>query len=217
MKLVRLAIAVAVGASALVGVQANAAPPCKLLTDAAGDAFFLNGAGPVSNSLDITSADIASDAKRITAVIRVKKLAASDPAFAPTGQTWSFDFVGDGRLFTFTALTDPTGVPSFLASVQNPTTKQGELYGSIPGKFDLVNSEIRMTADLSMLAEHATIKKSSKITGIAADAGRILAIPYPHAAVGDGTFATLSFAASDLATSPKTYVAGSKTCVTVNK
>jgi hypothetical protein len=219
-KLVRLAVATALGASALVGVQANAAPkppPCKIVTDAAGDATLLPGAGPTSNSLDITSADVASDKKRITVVIRVKKLATSDPAFSPTGQRWNFTFTADTQELTFTALTDPTGKPTFQASYLDPV-QGGSIYGGgVTGVLDLAKNEIRMTAELDLFAAQATIKAGTKLTELGADAGAIIAVPDLAGLFGGGSLLTLNPPANDSAESTKTYVAGSKTCVTVNK
>jgi hypothetical protein len=74
----RTTITIAVASAALAAAPAGAAtrrppvrkPVCNLVTDATGDAAF-----PVAQQqqplLDITSADVASDAKQITAVIRV--------------------------------------------------------------------------------------------------------------------------------------------------
>src|SRR5262245_27463636 len=63
-------------------------PVCNLVTDPAGDASLLAGASGqgYDASLDIISADVASDGKTITAVVRVKTLAkpANDTA-APLG------------------------------------------------------------------------------------------------------------------------------------
>ena len=218
MKLVRLAVATALGASALVAVQANAAskPPCKIVTDAAGDAFLLLGAGPTSNSLDITSADIAADKKRVTVVIRVKKLAAMDPTFSPTGQQWTFGFAADGTSFDLTAFSDPVGATTFQASYSAPTG--GQIYGGgVTGAFDLAKNEIRMTAELALFAAQATIKTGTKFTALSASAGAIVAIKDPAGVLTQGALLTLNPPANDTATSAKTYVVGSKTCVAVGK
>src|SRR5437764_15191751 len=85
-------------AIALTGASAHAAakkkpapkpkPVCHLITDPATD-------GPPSgdSSLNIISADIASNASAITAVIRVQKLADPDLT-APEGRFYELEFTG---------------------------------------------------------------------------------------------------------------------------
>jgi hypothetical protein len=96
MKLVRPVVAVATLACLAGGVTANAAtkPVCNLVVDDKGD-----GAGVLADSdgLDILSADIASDSKKITAVIRLagpptKTLTTA----APEGGAYYFVFNAPG-------------------------------------------------------------------------------------------------------------------------
>jgi len=230
-KLVRLAVAAALGASALVTVQAGAAPklPCKLVTDASGDSFSVGsedldpvpastpGAGPTSNVLDITSADVATDKKRITGVVRVVKLAASDPTFSPTGLAWRVNFTADGQAFSLIAQSDPTGALTYQASYRDKTTGGGNLYaGGVTGILDVAKSEIRMTAELGLFAAQATIKPGTKITEVGAGSGRVVAVPDAAKLFGGGSLLSYS-PGVDAATSTKTYVASSKNCVLVGK
>ena len=93
MKLVRTALAVAVGTSlALAGSVSAQAPVCNLITDAAGDGSFV--ATPNSGPLDILSADLATSKSAITAVIRVASL--KDDQFTTHGKEYKFLFTVKG-------------------------------------------------------------------------------------------------------------------------
>lgn len=223
MKITRVAIAVTLGVSALAAGHASAAvkvkPVCNLVTDAPGDAFFFAGSGPTTDSLDVLSADVATNKHNITAVVRVKKLAATDPTFSPTGLQWNFTFTAEGQDFTFTALTDPTGKPTYEASYSDKTTGQGNLYAgdTVTGVFDVAKSQITMTAPIDVLAAQADFKVGSKLTGLDAAAGRIIAIPEATGKLGGGSLLTLNPASNDDATSTKEYVVGAPSCVIVPK
>src|SRR5687768_14584060 len=87
--------------AATVGVAgaapAKPKPVCNLVQDAKDDTFAARyqetaGAyGPQESSLDIVSADLASDAKTLTGVLRVQSLAAA-PATSPGGASYDINF-----------------------------------------------------------------------------------------------------------------------------
>jgi phytoene dehydrogenase-like protein len=82
MRVVRVGIAVAVAAGVLAGPWAQAAPArpvCDLVTDSAGD-VMPSAPGVDSNDYDIRSADIATDAHQLTAVIRLTSIAPENPS-----------------------------------------------------------------------------------------------------------------------------------------
>src|SRR3712207_6804956 len=66
-------------------------PVCNLLVDEKGDAIPVNSAG-----LDIVSADIASDGRKITGVIRLAGPASALDPTAPSGRTYHLEFFGQG-------------------------------------------------------------------------------------------------------------------------
>lgn len=244
MKFVRPALAVALAASALLSVNVAdaAAKPCKLMTDAAGDAPITNtrdalfpineppapvvqappgwptaNVGPSTDALDITSADIASDKKWVTAVIRVKKLAATAPAAAPSGIQWELSFTANGATITLTAVTDPTGAVRYQGSYKG--LAGGSLYaGGIIGAFDLKKSEVRISAPVSLLDAQVRVKPGLKFTNLTAEAGPILTGPEPSKKVAKGgVLFTLNFAAADSASTKKTYSGSSVNCVVPGK
>lgn len=217
-------------------------PVCNLVTDKTGDAngkdtgaanpfplpvgpstspvpFPVVNAGPSSDALDITSADIAADKKRITAVVRVKKLAMTDPTSAPTGIRWSVDFTAEDIQFTLMAHTNPQGTPSFEASYFVPANGIGTLYGGgVTGYFNMAKNEIHITADNSLFAAQATIKPGAVLTKLDSSAGNEWVIPDPSKKVASGGVLLESTTGYvDTATGPKPYVVGTPSCVTPGK
>jgi len=237
-----MAVVAALMTSGLVGVQAQAAPKlsCKLVVDGAGDAQPVNSIqlhaallaaapaplpipappsvqqGPSSDTLDIVSADLVSDKKWVTAVIRVKKLTATSPSAAPTGITWYMSFTADGTDFVFAAHTDPTGAQYFDAAYITATG--GSLYAGGPiGKIDLAKNEVRISVPTDVMASQATVKAGLKFTKIAAGAANELAIFDKSGAVVEGGIFEYAPVNTDAARTTKTYVAGTKNCVLPGK
>jgi hypothetical protein len=67
---------------------------CRLVTDATDDAK--NAAGSGNPSLDIISADVATNATTLTAVIRVAKLTSGFDPQAPLGRSWQLGMAVPG-------------------------------------------------------------------------------------------------------------------------
>lgn len=245
MKLARAVLAAALVGSGLIGVNvADAARlPCKALTDRAGDAPIANtkdavfpiheppappvnapsgwpsqSVGSSTDALDIVSADIATDKRFVTAVVRVKKLAATAPTAAPTGMQWDLEFIVDGKSITFTAVTDPTGAPRYQGSYVDPIQGGVLFSGGFTGAFDLKKSEVRITAPVALISGQARIKPGAKLTKLQSSAGPIFTMPEPSKKVSKGGILfTLTFAAADTASSTRTYVVNSRNCVTPGK
>ncbi len=185
-----------------------AAPSCNLMTDVKGDATDIAvgvDVGPNSPSLDILSADIATDAKNLTAVLRVDKLSTSDST-SPLGQTWYVYFTGSGPELYVTALLTPTG-ESYSAGYTDTTRMS---LGAATGIIDVDKNEIRITAPLSLFDAQSPIKKGSKLTGLNALTQRYVGV----SAAGNSRGATLT---ADTADGGKNYVAGAPSCVVVGK
>lgn len=246
MKVIRLAVATATGVSLLFAGHAGAAAklPCKLITDGAADAVPINserlhdavvaagtlpvgGPPPVpafpmvkqgssADTLDITSADVVADKKWVTAAIRVKKLAITAPAAAPSGITWFMTFNADNTDFTFAAHTDPTGAQYFDAAYSS--TAGGSLYNGGPiGKLDLAKNEVRISVPIDLMAAQATIKPGLKITNIRAGTANEIAVFNKTDQVFSGGLFEYAPVLTDVATTPKPYVVGAKNCVTPGK
>jgi hypothetical protein len=208
-KLVRPALALAVGTGLLVAGTAGAVtkpkPVCNLVKDDAGDAsdsFIASGVYPTNlDAVDIVSADVATNAKKLTTVIRVKKLATSDPT-APGGLHWKFFFnVGDTQIWT-QALAPPGSAPSFRYGTIDGTTGTSKSLGdALSGALDTAKNEIRVTISLSDLPDKP--KPGSKLTTLAPNAGRYYSA---GVSLSDST---------DSAEGSKSYTVGAPSCVKV--
>lgn len=183
---------------AATGVAAAAPAPkpvCNLITDATGDVT-----APSAN-LDIVSADIATDAKRITGVVRVARLANGDGT-APTGVAYNFRFKlpGDAAQYYLLASIEPApvGATTFeygTIETGNSLTPLGE--GS--GKVDLAKNEVRITAPTTLGSKK--VKPGTKVLSLQALTQRRFVV-------------LLSGADSTVIDESKTYTAGSRSCVT---
>ncbi len=198
MRLVRTATALALTGSlfAVGASQAATAPVCKLMTDAEGDVTAVQ-----SKNLDIVSGDIASDSKNLTGVIRVAGLSSSDST-APSGFGHQVRFNVDGGAvpFYFLASNEPSPIGSLTFEYGtvdgNILTKVGDAVGVV----DTKANEIRMSAPTSVFG----VKAGSKITGMQAVTQRRFVV-------------LLSGGDSSAIDDTKTYIAGTKSCVTPGK
>ena len=138
----RLALALALAVTGVTAFGASAAPAskpvCNLLIDPTGDVTV-----PSAN-LDIVSADIASDARRLTAVIRVSKLATSDGT-APTGVAYSFRFKLPGSAVQFYLLASVEPAPIAATTFEFGTVETGNSLtpiGPATGVIDVAASNL---------------------------------------------------------------------------
>ncbi|MDX6197655.1 MAG: hypothetical protein QOJ79_806 [Actinomycetota bacterium] len=203
--------------------KAAVTPVCNLLTDAAGDGNGIDpgspvpaqSGGPSNDAVDILSADVASDAKNITGVLRVKKLAATSSS-APTGMTWSVAFTVDTTTFSLAAHSDPTGAITYDAAHSAPGVNS--LYGpGVTGVFDTAKSELRISAPRELFAKESDLKPGTKLTGLSANAGPEVAIPDKAGAFGGGAILEGALYYADTASGGKDYLAGTPSCVAVGK
>ena len=193
----RTALAVTAAATVAFAGGATAAPAkplCNLITDGTGDV-----AAPSAN-LDIVSADVASDAKKLTAVIRVAKLAESDGT-APTGVAYNFRFMLPGSTVRYYLLASVE--PSSLGGTtfEFGTIETGNALtpiGDATGKLDLAKSEVRITAPTSFGA--VKIKPGTKLVSLQALTQRRFVV-------------LLSGADSTVIDESKSYTAGTASCV----
>lgn len=210
-----IAVLIVVGLSAApVAHAASPRPACDLVTDAAGD-VTPSPPGADSGDFDLRSADVATDAHKLTAVIRLTSLAPEDPA-SVASRDYEFDFVANGHSFGLQA-TLLTGGANFEAVEYGPATaggRSGTDLGDISGVVDTARHEIRMTAPLKLFAPYATFKQTY-IDQLSVLSGQ--AVGYGRTAVGHAVSVgsqAISFVV-DTATSTSRYSPGRRSCVRV--
>lgn len=223
----RSAVVLALTAAALTGTAADAAPKpkpvCKIVLDGTGDTFLARpqetaGPGPQEDGFDITSADIASDAKTLTAVIRVKKLSTAIQT-SPAGAGFAFDFLlPSSPMQGSLRAVYVTGQPAYYeATYKDPSVPNSPstFLGLAKGFADTKKNEVHISVPVSMFSVLGQIKKGTKIqpAGDAATSGR--AVPPSPGTKGQPVATRYAFA--DVATESKIYTVGAKSCVTPGK
>lgn len=215
----RVIALVVVGTSfALVApADAKLATLCNLVTDRTGDAYW-NPAGYVpvlppgtagsDDAMDITSADVASDTRMITGVLRVKQLSSAS-VHAPAGMSWRVGFTAGRFSFALAGHASTTGSPAFDASYS--TVDAGATYGlGATGVFDTARSEVRITVPLSLLAAQTDIKPGTILRGITGETAQEIRVPNVIGPLGLSSMHSVDRASGDTV-----YVAGEKSCVRV--
>lgn len=205
--------AVVACAVVLPGPPAQSAPPalCKLVVDELGDTE-----APYVESLDLTSADVASDATVVTAVIRVARLNSFELT-APGGVEYSLAFdVGRARL-KFNAARTPDG-ELFEVFSETPLPGQASSAGwtvsrvaVVSGAFNEDLAEVRIHAPLSALRGHADLRPGtvlSRLRAVASWRAGIAGIPSES-----GRLSVAFTNGNDEATSTRVYPAGARSCV----
>lgn len=200
--------------TAVVGAGAASAAPrpkpvCNLIVDDKGD-----GAGLVDNSsggLDVVTADIASNAKSVTAVLRLAAAppAAGDPN-APEGATYYVSWTAPGAAnpVYLSAATDVTGAMSYAMGDIQPSPAGGVYQNATGAVTGHVNgSVITINVDRSVFSALATMKPGTKMTGLQADVFYPVEVPKVGGLLEQ----------ADAAAGTKPYVAGAASCVTPGK
>ena len=193
----RTALVLTAAASVALAGGAVAAPAkrvCNLISDPAGDVTL-----PSAN-LDVVSADFASDAKKITGVIRVTKLANSDGT-APTGVAYNFRFKlqGDETQYYLLASAVPSPLGATTFEYGTITTNRLTPLGDATGAIDLAKNEVRVSAPTTLGS--AKVKPGTKVVNLQALTQRRFV-------------ALLSTADSTVIDESKSYTAGTPSCVT---
>jgi hypothetical protein len=209
---------VGAAATATAATKPTAKPVCQIIKDAAGDAEY-NGAVPGSDGDDITSADLASDGKKITAVLRLAAVSASDPS-APLGRGYFIEFGAKGSdsdLF-LSARTYPTGTKYvFGYSAPDPNTGINTSYtiGDATGSVSPEKSEVRITAPNAGFAPSGTkLPKNTKLLTPTATVYRIVGQGLvPSQSVGGQRVPIGGFLLPFDDATGKNYVVGAASCV----
>ncbi len=183
-------------------------PVCNLVVDPAGDAS-LQAPLPGDDALDIVGADIASDAKNVTAVIRLKSVSSNGLGQLGRDVQMNFDLAGAEAQVWIGYTTSAYGGDAFqYGLIGKGTGGSTSPTGKAAGVVDKVKNEIRMTVSVADLNALGKIKPGAKVTNIAVSAAQLVGIaPNPSGAYG--------FASEDLddAAGTKAYIAGSPSCV----
>ncbi|HWL38138.1 MAG TPA: hypothetical protein VNQ77_18265 [Frankiaceae bacterium] len=176
-------------------------PYCRLLVDARGDTALAD-----TPSLDVLSADVVSDARRITAVVRV---AGSPSVFGPTspaGHRYLVRFSGQGgtlAVFVWYVLTPTGGVAKYglYDDAGETETNLGYATARVAG------NAVHLTVPVDALRAYGRFTRGARITGLTAFAFRwVGAYATPQVYAHDSREA-------DRATGGKPYVAGARSCV----
>lgn len=218
----RTALAAGLAASLAVGGAAVAAPAkpkpkpappvCNLVVDDKGDTA--SAPFPASDTIDIVSADIANDAKTLTAVLRVAKYTANDPATI-YGKRYLVSFEGAGfknmylRALDYPGNSLPEGdtlaLPFDFGATEVDAVTGGTTYasaGPATGSINAATGEITMSVQLSDVS--------------AAGLGKV-ALGQQFKSINAVTFRRVGnrLFAGDDATTSKRYTAGAASCVKV--
>lgn len=146
----------ATGVAAEAATKAKPKPICKNVFDDKGD-VVLTQAAPESvtpdPALDLVSADLGSNAKVVTAAIRVDKLA-RPASTSPGGTVYELRFTHAKSDLTYTLWAHVTGATAtYGVGTVDPaaTAHLVESTGTATGVVDLAKNEIRITAPYSAL------------------------------------------------------------------
>lgn len=205
-----LAVGVCAALAAATGVATAAAPKakpvCNLITDDKGDA----GVVTAQPSMDILSADIASDKKTVTAVFRLAGPPTAPNPEAPGGTDYYFSFTtSDASDPQFLHVSvPPAGAPTFATGQttsvggQNTSTDDAD-----PATGSIVGSVVTVSAPTSAFGGRISLKPGRKLLGLTADVYAQIGVP--------GVGGLLENA--DTAAASKPYVAGTASCVVPGK
>jgi hypothetical protein len=201
-------------------------PVCNLVKDAKGDSSLspTGGAGvPGDGTSDIVSADIASNASTLTAVIRLAGLQNPDPQ-SPLGMAYYMKFTlpGSTTLYFLTARVYPTGAQYYFGyQGSDPVLPLNTLYAVTPGKgvVDTKKSEVRISVPLAAIAKTVKLAKGAVLSSLDANTYRILGqgvVPSQNVGPARAPFGGLSEQFDD-ATGTSSYTLGHPSCVVVGK
>jgi hypothetical protein len=235
-----LAVAVAVGGEAnAAGHKAKPKPKpvppvCNIVTDGAGDSNVDLTLGlapskmPADANGDILSADLASDGKFVTAVMRVKSLATPDTAF-PEAHLYMLSWTAPGHSSPvyLSAAVDPNPAsaaygPQFIfgdgASVTAPALGPIVNYynvasAAVKGTVDTAKNTITLSVPVSAISSYGKYTPGSHFSSIEASTQALINGPVLPTNVPDvGGSIGWGFQ-EDTAAGSKDYVAGTPSCV----
>lgn len=194
----RLVLAASVAAAVSLAGSALAAPApvCNLVKDGAGDAEIVSS----QPSLDIVSGDLASNDKKITAVMRLSGKPSGGNPEAPGGTRYYFSFSlpGVSEAQYLSALVPFAGEPTFrTGQIVTDGTRRTFTNDAEPVTGSIDGNQLTITAPLSAFSSRGKVAPGTKISGLTAE-----------------TFALVGvFLVGVDDAAGKSYVAGSPSCV----
>jgi len=207
--------AIGLGSAGYSPLQAATRPVCDLVTDHSGDTTAGPPQAPVPTdepSLDIVSSDVSVNAKWVTTAIRVKKLAPGQGT-APDMWRWSAIFAAGSTTYLLDARWGQGGIYGSLGTLagydgQSPTWFESEIAAKVRVTLDEQRNEIRATVPRSALAGSGGVALGERLTTLRAYSW------HEHTAYVS-VFARPGgeYDIADWASSSKTYVAGTRSCV----
>lgn len=163
-------------ASALVlalASPAGAAPACRLVTDRGGDQITAK-TDPRYGEVDVLSADVATDSKSLTAVVRLASLGAVRRDDPRSGRMYEFDFTVNETTFMMLGSLmyggEDWGVWT-RPTKRYPEAKGGGGFyfvGEATGVVDPARGEVRITAPLSVFSRLAPIRHGTRLYALSA-------------------------------------------------
>lgn len=172
----RLALAAAAVAALNLAPSSVAAYGCPMIVDQARDTTIWVDPTVERDMplLDLRSVDFVSDGEKLTAVVRVSRLAASHTD-APFGARWGVTFRVSGTVqwYALSAASDMTGAISYRARYFDTTTgTYMDLPAGTTGTFNVKRSEVRITAPLDVFEGIVPLPPGTWLEAISAATGR---------------------------------------------
>lgn len=188
-------------------------PVCNLIKDAAGDAS-LQAPLPNDDGMDIVGADLASNTKLVTAVLRMKSVG-NGSLSSVTGRRLTLEWTvpsGDYPLY-LSMSTSQLGTYFDYGYLDTSATPPNiESQGAAQGTIIAAKNEIHITAPLSAFKPFGKVSPGSKFTEITASGAQVFGVPQNDS----GVYTYVSGSLDD-ATAAKAYVAGTPSCVVPGK
>ncbi|HEX8001754.1 MAG TPA: hypothetical protein VF519_03575 [Mycobacteriales bacterium] len=210
----RLAAAAAAVAAAVLAPAASAAGvACHLVVDPKGDQSHGTDLVPssvyVSPDLDVVGADVASNKRHLTAVVRTASLREVDTD-APTGRAYAVLFTVNGHRYRLAATYGPDG---YVGTASDEDKGAG--LGGASVVLDHAKREVRISAPAATFG----VAAGNVISGLAVTTGHHYGTNSPKVVPGAAGYGAYVGGAgltdeTDTASSTRTYVAGSRSCVT---
>lgn len=216
----------AAGAAHAAAATTKPKPVCNLIRDPKGDSSLspTGGAGaPGDDTSDIISADIASNATTLTAVIRLAGLQNPDPE-APLGTAYYLNFNAPGSTtqYFLTARLYPTGNHFFFGyQGTDPLLPLNTSYPAVAatGVVDTTKHEVHISVPLAAIAKFVKLPKGAPLSGLEATSWRVIGqgvVPSQNVGPARAPLGGLSERFDD-AVSSSVYKAGTPSCVVVGK
>lgn len=173
--LAHAALAGTVLAGALLAVPATAATRvrtvCRLVTDARGDAAVVATPHvPGGDTDDLLSADVASDGRTVTAVLRMVAVQVPDPV-APAGRSYVFSFLlrGAALRYFLAVRTYPTGTRYEYGTYPVDATGQSyvRVLGHGTGSVSTATNQVRVSAPVAGFLPRS-VRRGSTLVGLTA-------------------------------------------------